>query len=246
MHRFSGKVGIITGGGTGIGRAVVVAVAEEGAKVVVTGRREGPLAELASALPGAVKYIAADVARSGDPKRVVEFAIEEFGRLDFLVNNAGLGIVKPLAELTDDELDQLNSVNLKGPLAMMREATPHLAEARGSVVNITSVAGQTAVPGFSAYAGTKGGLDRISRVLAAELGPLGIRVNAVAPGLTETKMFEDTMGEQPEAIAAMVQQTALRRLGQSSEVARTVAWLASQDAGWITGQVIQASGGLLL
>lgn len=240
----SGKVAIVTGGGSGIGRAAAEAFVSEGAKVLVVGRREAPLKELAIKHVGNIEYIQADVSLSGSSKRIIDYTLEKFGRLDVLVNNAAAATVKPLSMITDEEIDEMLAANIKGVLALCRDATPALEKSRGSIINLSSVAGQSALPGFSAYAATKAGIDRITKILANEFGPMGIRVNAVAPGLTKTDMLAAT---PQEVLTKLVNEaTALRRLGEPEDVGRSIAWLASDDSGWVTGQIIQASGGLLL
>ncbi len=242
--RLAGKVAIVTGGGTGIGRATAQAFAAEGASVLVVGRREAPLSELAAKYNGQIKFLTADVTEPGAARAIVDHAIAEFGRLDILVNNAGIIEIKPLIEFTDDQIDQLFITNVRALLAMSREAVPALEQSKGSIVNISSIAGQTAMPGMSAYAATKSSVDRISKILAAELGPNGIRVNAVAPGLTQTDMLANMPGEAVDQLVN--ESTALRRLGEPEDIARSITWLASDSSGWVTGQVIQASGGLML
>lgn len=243
-NRLVGKVAIITGGGTGIGRATAVAFVEEGARVLVVGRREAPLKALADQHDGDIKYLVADVARSGSSKAIIDHAHETFGRIDILVNNAGTAVLKPLVELTDDEIEQMLLVNIKGLLSLSREAIPALQASKGSIINLSSVAAQNALPGMSAYAATKSGIDRISKILANELGPMGIRVNAVAPGLTQTDMLS---AMPDEAISHLVNEaTALRRVGEPEDIAQAIVWLASDQAEWITGQVVQSSGGLML
>lgn len=238
------KSAIVTGGGTGIGRAVALALAEAGAKVLIVGRREAPLHELAAQSDGAIAALQADVTGKGTARTIVEEALERFGRLDILVNNAAAAEIKPLAMLDDDEIDRLLITNIRALLALTREAVPALEESAGSVVNISSVAGQSALPGFTAYGATKAGVDRLTKVLANELGPLGIRVNAVAPGLTRT----DLLGATPQPVIDKLidEATALRRLGEPEDIARSVLWLASGEAAWVTGQIVQASGDLLL
>lgn len=243
-NRLAGKVAIVTGGGTGIGRATAEAFVGEGAKVLIVGRREGPIKELAAKFDSAMTYLQADVTQPGIAKAIIDHAVEVFGRLDILVNNAGVAVVKPLSLVSDEEIDLMLTTNVRALLAMSREAIPALEESSGSIINLSSVAAQTAVPGMSAYAATKSGVDRLSKILAAELGPSGIRVNTVAPGLTQTDMLS-VMPD--EALTQLVNEgTALRRLGEPEDVAQSLVWLASDHAGWITGQVIQASGGLLL
>ncbi len=243
MSRFKNKVALVTGGGTGIGRAVTQALVAEGAKVVITGRREEPLKQLADAHPDAVRYVKTDVTEKGAPANAIRYAIEQFDRLDILINNAGVGTLGPLLETDDDALEQTYAVNIRGLLSTIREAVPQLVKSGGNVVNISSTLAQASVPGSAAYSGSKAAVERITASLAVELGPQGVRINTVAPGLTQTDMSE---GAPPEMIAGMVAQTPLGRIGQAEDVAKAVAFLASDDASWITGQTLQSSGGLML
>ncbi len=243
MSRFNDKVALITGGGTGIGKAVAEALVAEGAKVVVTGRREEPLKALAAEHPGAVEYTTADVAAPGGPAAAVNHAVEKFGRLDILINNAGVGILAPLVETNDDMLRTISAVNQEGVLIATREALPHLMQSGGNVVNISSTLARASFPGAAAYSASKAAVERITAALAVELGPQGVRINTVAPGLTRTDMSSDAPDEM---IQGMVAQTPLGRMGEVEDIARAVVFLASDDAAWITGQSLQASGGLML
>lgn len=240
----SGKVAIITGGGSGIGQATAEAFVAEGAQVLIVGRREAPIRALAASHNGSIEYLSADITGAGSAKAIVEFAVKTFGRIDVLVNNAGFAVLKPLSMLTDGEIDEMLAINVKGLLSLTREALPALEASKGSIINLSSVAAQVALPGMSAYAATKSAIDRISKILANELGPVGIRVNAVAPGLTQT----DMLSAMPEdAVAQLVNEaTALRRIGKPEDIARSIVWLASDQAGWITGQVVQSSGGMMI
>lgn len=243
MSRFTNKVALITGGGTGIGRAVAKAMVAEGARVVVAGRREEPLLELSSEFPDAIRYVMTDLTEKGAPANAVRFAIEQFGRLDILVNNAGMGALGPLADLDDDAIQQTFAVNVEGLLITTREAISYLSKNGGAIVNISSTLAQASMPGTAAYAGSKAAMERITSALAVELGPQGIRVNSVAPGVTKTDMSATA---PQEMIEGMVAQTPLGRIGEPEDIARAVAFLASDDASWITGQVLQSSGGLML
>ena len=241
----TGKVALVTGGGTGIGRASAELMAARGAQVLVSGRREDPLAELSESNPDQISYFQADVSQADDRARLVETAIDRYGRLDTLVNNAGFGAGGPFTETTDEDMEYLTKVNLVAPAVLTRIAVPHLSASGGSVVNISSTAGRSAFAGVSVYAATKAGLNHLTRVLAAELGPMGIRVNAVAPGLTRTDMAREFL-EQEGLEEMMVSMTPLGRVGDVDDVAKAVAYLASDDAAWVTGQIVDASGGLML
>ena len=242
MSDFAGKVVLVSGGGTGIGRAAALGFRERGAQVVVTGRREAPLAALAAQDPDALAFVTGDVSRTGDPQRLVDFTLERFGRLDVLVNNAALHFSAPLGETEDSAIDELFGVNVRGLLSLTREALPHLEAAKGSVVNISSVVSRGVFPNYAVYASSKATVDHITRTLANELGPRGVRVNAAAPGLTATDMSA-AIRENPEFAAAMIADTPLGRIGDPQDIAPAILFLASAQASWITGQVLQASGG---
>lgn len=244
MGRFDSKAALITGGGTGIGRAVAAGIADEGGSVVVVGRRLEPLRRLAETRPDRIRCTQADVAQSGDVQRAVAFTVEQLGGLDVLVNNAGLSHMGPLSDLSDGAMRAMLDINVMGPLVAMREAIPHLVARRGCIVNVTSVTARGAAPGMAAYGGTKAALEQITRALAVELGPAGVRVNVVAPGLTITDMAREFLDEA--AIEQTAQRTPLRRAGTPEDVAEAVLFLASDNAAWITGQVVQSSGGLAL
>jgi NAD(P)-dependent dehydrogenase (short-subunit alcohol dehydrogenase family) len=245
MTQLTNKVALISGGGTGIGLAIAEDYLARGAKVVITGRREAPLKALADQFPETVGYVQGDVSESADAARAVEFAVERFGKLDVLVNNAGVFVAKPLVETTDEEIDSTFGVNVVGLLYLTRAAIPRLIESKGSVVNVSSVAGKGVFPGTSVYSATKAAVDHLTKSLAVELGPHGVRVNTVSPGMTVTDMVAGLL-EQQEVVDGTIAQTPLGRLGLPVDIAKAAAFLASDDASWVTGQVLAASGGMLL
>lgn len=241
---FDDHVVIITGGGTGIGRATAELFAKGGAEVLITGRREGPLKSVEKLYPENISTLCADVSDSGDRERIINKTIDRYGKLDTLVNCAALAAIGRLQDTTDKDIEESCATNLIGPASLIRSAVPHLKTTRGSVINISSTGAHTAVPGYFPYVIAKAALEHLTRVLAVELGPLGIRVNAVAPGFTKTEMSEpvvNAFGE--ETILAM---TPLGRFGDPRDIAGAISLLASSDAGWITGQIVDASGGFML
>jgi NAD(P)-dependent dehydrogenase (short-subunit alcohol dehydrogenase family) len=245
MENAENKVVLITGGGTGIGKAAASAFIEEGATVVITGRRQSVLEETVQKLGPQAYPIAGDVGKQGEAARIVAEVIRKFGRLDILVNNAGTGTMGPLAATSDEDIENTYRINVFAPLAFTREATAHLAESKGAVINISSVSSRGMMPGVVAYASSKAAVDHATRLLAAELGPMGIRVNAVAPGFTNTDI---TAGLQEDAqmMGMIVGQTPMGRLGEPEDIANAVLLLSGSRAGWITGQTVQAGGGYLL
>lgn len=241
---FENRVVIVTGGGSGIGRTTAELLATKGAQVLITGRRESHLQEAARAHPNNIIALPADVSNSSDRQRIIGETIDRFGKLDTLINCAALAAVGSLMDTTDEDLENSCSTNLIGPASLIRSAVPHLEASGGSVINVSSTGGHTSVPGYFPYVVTKAALEHLTRVLAVELGPLGIRVNAVAPGFTKTEMSEpvlDSFGE--ETIIAM---TPLGRFGEPQDIAKAICLLASSDANWITGQIVDASGGFML
>ncbi|MBL4846810.1 MAG: SDR family oxidoreductase [Planctomycetes bacterium] len=236
-----GKRALISGGGTGIGAAIARALHREGVQVMVCGRRSAPLEALCAELGEGAHWTPCDVSVSGSPAKAVDAAVEQMGGLDLLVNNAGVFLAKPLAKISDEELDLVIGVNLKGLLALTRESIPHLVSSKGAVINIGSVSANRPVPGASLYAGVKAAVEHVTRCLAIELGPSGVRVNCVAPGLTETPMSEPLTSDAA-MLAEQIAATPLGRLGTPADIAPAVLYLATDP--WVTGQVIQSSGGL--
>jgi meso-butanediol dehydrogenase / (S,S)-butanediol dehydrogenase / diacetyl reductase len=245
MNEENSKVVIVTGGGTGIGKAIAERFVTADARVLVVGRREVPLAALAEQYPAArLSYLVADLTRAEDRARIVPTAIDRYGRLDVLVNNAGAFCLGGIEHTTDEQYEQVYATNVVAPASLIRAAVPHLTPTRGCVINLSTVVARAAFPGTSVYVSSKAALNQLTRVLARELGPLGIRVNAVAPGATKTEMGNDALDAFGEE--AFVSMTPLGRIGEPADIAQSVYFLASPEGAWITGQILEASGGMSL
>jgi 3-oxoacyl-[acyl-carrier protein] reductase len=247
MARLSGKVAIVSGASKGIGAAIAEKLAEDGARVIVNfakSRKEADaVVSRIKAKGGEAKAVRADLSKSGEAKAVVDAAVRDFGKVDVLVNNAGVFEFLPLAEVTEAHFDRQFSLNVKGLLFATQAAVNVFGEAGGSVINISSVASLSPAPNASVYSATKGAVDALTKSLAAELGPRKILVNSVLPGFTETEGVQ-AMNGSDGIRQQLVSKTPLGRAGQPKDIATVVSFLASEDAGWITGQLIPVSGGL--
>ena len=247
MQESNNRVILITGGAAGIGRAAALRFARDGARVVVTGRREAPLQALAAEQPG-IGYVVADAGKAADAARTIATVIERHGRLDVLVNNAGAGAILPLQEADADRIRDIFEVNVVGPSLLARAALPHLEASGGAIVNLSSTFGHKAGALLSHYGASKAAIEHLTRCWALELAPRGIRVNAVAAGPTETDFLAERMGLTPAQIQAVkAEETAripLGRRGAPADVAEAIVALAGPMGGWITGQVLAVDGGL--
>ena len=248
MNRLEGKVAIVTGGNAGIGEALAKRFAEEGAGVVITGRRQSELDRVMSGIrhnKGKVLSIAGSVTDELHVQNVAQRALDSFGRIDILVNNAGVGEFGKRLHETDDAMwATILDVNLTGVFRMTRAVIPQmLKQGRGAIVNISSVASLVGIPGAPAYAASKGGLDAMTRALAVDYAKDGIRCNVVNPGLIDTPMAAPLMAN-PEMLHPILSHYALRRPGTPEEVASMVLYLASDEAGWVTGGTFTIDGGM--
>ncbi|HEV3141408.1 MAG TPA: glucose 1-dehydrogenase [Vicinamibacterales bacterium] len=246
---FTGKSVIVTGATSGIGRAAAEAFVRAGASVTAVGRNEASLRELVSGLHGVsgrVHPVRADVTAHDSPDLIVRAAVETFGGLDILVNAAGI-IATGTLDATNDELwDSMMAINLRAPFRLMRAASPHLAARKGAVVNVSSVNGLRSFPGVLAYCVSKAGVDHLTRCAAIELAPIGVRVNAVNPGVTVTNLHRRS-GMDETQYAAFLERSKtthpIGRPGNAAEVADLILFLASDRAGWMTGETIPIDGG---
>ncbi|KAK0343792.1 MAG: SDR family oxidoreductase [Pseudomonadota bacterium] len=237
------QVAIITGAGSGIGLCTAKMLHDAGMAIVGVGRDPAKLATLESEIgdPARVATLSIDVTQDDAPARIVQLALDRFGRIDFLVNNAGAGSPKPLHETDDATLDGFLDLMLRAPFRLAREAIVHMGEGCG-IVNVTSTYAVIGGRRGGAYSAAKGGLDALTKHIACDYGPQGIRANCVAPGVTMTDMvrhrFEDEMFKRVN-----VETTPFPRLGEVEDVASTIAFLCSPGAAFINGQTIVVDGG---
>ncbi len=246
MNKLTGKVAVVTGASKGIGASIAQALATEGASVVVNyaSSKSGAdaVVDAIAKAGGRAVAVGGDVSKAAEAQGIIEAAIAHYGRLDILVNNSGVYEFSPIEAITEEHFHRHFNVNVLGLLLVTQAAVKHLGEG-ASIINVGSVIARQQMPGGAVYGATKGAVDVITGTLAKELGGRKIRVNSLNPGLIETEGNAAFRGPESELEKTIVAQTPLGRVGRPGDVAAVAVFLASDDAGWITGEKLAASGG---
>ena len=247
MSKLTGKVAVVTGASKGIGAAIAKSLAAEGASVVVnySSSKSGArtVVDSITAAGGKAVAVGGDVSKAAEAQGIIDAAIKNYGRLDILVNNSGIYEFDPIEAITEAKFHRMFNINVLGLLLTTQAALKHISEG-GSIINIGSVVSRITPPTSAIYTGTKGAVDAITGVLARELGPKKIRVNAINPGMVETEGVQAAGFLESDFEKATVAQTPLGRVGQPGDIASVAVFLASDDSGWLTGEHILAGGGL--
>jgi 3-oxoacyl-[acyl-carrier protein] reductase len=247
MSKLKGKVAVVTGASKGIGAGIAKALAAEGASVVVNyASSKAGADDVVAAIKkagGTAVAVQGDVSKAADAQGLIEAAVKTYGRLDILVNNSGVYEFQPIEAITEEHFHRIFNTNVLGVLLTTQAAVKHLDQG-GSIINIGSAASRVTPPASAVYTGTKGALDAITGVLSRELGPKKIRVNSINPGMVETEGTHTGGFIGSDFEKALIAQTPLGRIGQAWDIAPIAVFLASDDAQWLTGELIIASGGL--
>ena len=245
MNTLTNKVILVTGASRGIGAAIARKLSSEGAKIIVNyaGGKDAADQVVADIKENGGDAIAvqADVSKSADVKNLFDAAIAHYGKIDVLVNNAGIMLLKPIKDTTDEEFERQFDINVKGTFNTLREAATRLAD-NGSIINFSTTVNRVMIPTYATYVATKSAVEQLTRVFSKEIGARGINVNSVSPGPTSTDLFMN--GKSQEVIDRLASMAAFNRLGKPEEIAEVVAFLASDAAKWITGQNIGVNGGM--
>ena len=250
--RLKDKVALVTGAASGIGKATAVLFAQEGAKVMCAdlhGEGAERVAQEIGSGGGEAASLQVDVAKGADVERMVRQTVERWGRLDVLVNNAGIYFILPLAQVPEEEWDRLININLKGVYLGCKYAIPQMvSQGKGAIVNTASIAGLRGAANWTTYCASKGGVVQLTKALAMEVARLNVRVNCVCPGIIDTGMFDQAVDMVPvgkEELAAMIGEShPMGRIGRPEEVAAAILFLASEEASFITGVPLSVDGGL--
>ena len=249
-YDFSGKTAVVTGASRGLGAAIAKTLAEDGARVILLARSLDKLERLAAELPNDPVVIEADLANTEGWKLAADSILEVSPKIDILVNNAGTNAHEPLKHVSEAGLDKVLMVNIRNLIMLSHALTPALTQARGNIVNISSVSAFSGMVGQIAYSTSKGAVNAFTRNASLDLGRVGVRINATAPGLIDDGMWKsafDAGVDREKTIAKMSNQLPLEgRWGAAQDVADAVAWLASDKANYVTGQVIRVDGGIII
>jgi NAD(P)-dependent dehydrogenase (short-subunit alcohol dehydrogenase family) len=247
--RLNNKIAIVTGAGSGIGRACAIALAREGAKVALVGRRKSLLDDVARQIGQSALVLAADVSRRADLERVVEQAITHFGGLNVLLNNAGVLHVGTAEQISEEQWDETFAVNVKALWLLSRAVLPHMRKAGGgSIINVASVLGINGARNRASYAPSKGAVVLLTKCMAIDHGLENIRVNCICPSFVETELTAAVVSRAPDPAAVRRERIAvhpLGRLGQPEDMAGLAVYLASDESSWVTGAVFPVDGGYL-
>ncbi len=246
MTDFTGKVAFVSAGATGIGLACAQALASRGAKVMICARREKTLQDAVAQLGSNTSYVVCDIGRRADVDAAIAATVEKFGKLDFAVNSAGVGVAGGILDLPDEQIDPCFQTNIYGTLyAVQAQGRAMRDNGGGSIVNITSIAARVPHPLMSAYCMAKAAVDMLTATAAEELGACNIRVNAIQPGLVETPMTE-FLAQTPVSRDVYLRLSPLKSIGRPADIAETAVFLLSDEARFITGQAIAVDGGVTL
>ena len=249
-QRLASKVALVTGAGRGIGRAIAERFAAEGALVAATQRDASEGESLVAALGAErVAFFPADIRHPASVRALVEHVLERFGRIDILCNNAGIGLLRSVTDTSDEQYDLVMDTNVRGTFACCREVVPHmLAAGGGSVINIGSVAGLVGYADDAAYCASKGAVLALTRQMALDYSARGVRTNCICPGFVESEMLRTFLESHDDPVATeseIIRLHPIGRLGRAEEIAAVAAFLASDDASFVTGAAIPVDGGLL-
>jgi meso-butanediol dehydrogenase/(S,S)-butanediol dehydrogenase/diacetyl reductase len=241
--RLQDKTAIITGGGTGIGLACARLFTQEGARVAIFGRRQDRLNQAQKEIGDAVLAVQGDITKVQDTVRLVETSVKQLGKVDILINNAGIFGGGPTHEMEDDVWDQTFDINMRGVFQLTRKILPQMiTQGSGSIIHISSILGMRSIPGAVAYNTSKGALNQFSRSIAVEYGAQGIRSNSICPGMIETEMTEE-MRQDTSMMEEFLKRYPLGRFGKPEEVAKACLFLASEESAFITGTILPVDGG---
>lgn len=246
--RFNNKVAIVTGSTRGIGKAIAIQLVKDGAKVIINGTKQETVDEAVKEVgkSGTVYGIAADVSKKADVQRLIDGAVKKFGKLDIMVNNAGIVNFSPFVDLKEEDWDRMLDVDLKGCYLCCQAAAKQMIKQKkgGKILNISSIAGFIGFPGLSHYCAAKAGVIELTKEIATELGPFKINVNAIGPGVIETDMTKDMLVD-PKAMKGFLARIPLGRIGKPDDIAKATAFLVSDEADYVTGITLFVDGGWL-